>query len=76
VTPAAAAIARKATSASRGAHTAATSAVRLASYAQTLGKPIVAYTGGAPPHPWTVYVADAVCDALEGAVQAACAHHK
>lgn len=44
-------------------------------YAHALGKPIVAYAGGAPPQPWTVYVADAVCDALEGAVQAVCAAH-
>lgn len=39
-------------------------------YAHTLGKPVVAYTGGTPPHPWTVYVADAVCPDLEQAVQA------
>ena len=39
-------------------------------YAHTLGKPVVAYTGGTPPHPWTVYVADAVCVDLEQAVQA------
>lgn len=39
-------------------------------YAQTLGKRVVAYTGGSPPHPWTVYVADAVCDDLERAVEA------
>jgi nucleoside 2-deoxyribosyltransferase len=39
-------------------------------YAHTLGKLVVAYTGGMPPHPWTVYVADAICDALERAVQA------
>lgn len=26
------------------------------------GKRIVAYTGGSPPHPWTVYVADTICD--------------
>jgi hypothetical protein len=24
-------------------------------YAHASGKPVVAYTGGAPPHPWTVY---------------------
>ena len=40
-------------------------------HAHTLGKPVVAYTGGAPPHPWTVYVAAEVCDALEDAVAAA-----
>jgi nucleoside 2-deoxyribosyltransferase len=39
-------------------------------YAHSLGKAVVAYTGGTPPHPWTVYVADVVCDDLEGAVQA------
>jgi nucleoside 2-deoxyribosyltransferase len=39
-------------------------------YAHTRGKPVVAYTGGTPPHPWTVYVADVICDGLERAVQA------
>jgi nucleoside 2-deoxyribosyltransferase len=39
-------------------------------YAHALGKPVVVYTGGTPPHPWTVYVADAVCDDLESAVRA------
>ena len=39
-------------------------------YAHTLGKCVVAYTGGTPPHPWTVYVADAICAELEQAVQA------
>jgi nucleoside 2-deoxyribosyltransferase len=39
-------------------------------YAHGLGKPVVAYTGGTPPHPWTVYVADAVHDDLELAVRA------
>jgi nucleoside 2-deoxyribosyltransferase len=39
-------------------------------YAHSLGKRVVAYTGGSPPHPWTVYVADAVCDDLERAVEA------
>jgi nucleoside 2-deoxyribosyltransferase len=39
-------------------------------YAHTLGKLVVAYTGGTPPHPWTVYVADVICDDLEYAVQA------
>lgn len=41
-------------------------------YAHTLGKRVVAYTGGTPPHPWTVYIADAICDRLEHAVQALC----
>jgi nucleoside 2-deoxyribosyltransferase len=39
-------------------------------YAHTIGKPVIAYTAGTPPHPWTVYVADAVYDRLEHAVQA------
>jgi len=39
-------------------------------YAHTLGKVVVAYTGGAPPHPWTVYVADVICEDLERAVEA------
>jgi hypothetical protein len=28
------------------------------------------YTGGTPPHPWTVYVAQQVCSDLEAAVDA------
>jgi nucleoside 2-deoxyribosyltransferase len=39
-------------------------------YARAAGKPVVAYTGGAPPHPWTVYVATRVCADLEEAVAA------
>ena len=39
-------------------------------YAHTIGKPVIAYTAGTPPQPWTVYVADAVYDQLEDAVQA------
>jgi nucleoside 2-deoxyribosyltransferase len=39
-------------------------------YSHSLGKPVVAYTGGTPPHPWTVYVADVICDELEHAVRA------
>lgn len=39
-------------------------------YAHAQGKRVVAYTGGTPPHPWTVYVADAVCADLESAVGA------
>jgi nucleoside 2-deoxyribosyltransferase len=39
-------------------------------HAHTLGKPIVAYTGGRTPHPWAVYVAAAVYDELEDAVHA------
>jgi nucleoside 2-deoxyribosyltransferase len=39
-------------------------------YAHRSGKRVVAYTGGTPPHPWTVYAADEVCDDLERAVEA------
>ena len=39
-------------------------------HAQGLGKPVVAYTGGTPPHPWTVYVADSVHADLQDAVRA------
>lgn len=39
-------------------------------HAHTLGLPVVVYTGGTPPHPWTVYVAAEVHDALEDAVAA------
>jgi len=37
-------------------------------YARSIGK--LAYTGGAPPHPWTAYVADQIYDDLEEAVNA------
>jgi nucleoside 2-deoxyribosyltransferase len=39
-------------------------------YAHSIGKRVIAYTGGTPPHPWTVYVADAVHAELEAAVRA------
>jgi nucleoside 2-deoxyribosyltransferase len=39
-------------------------------YAHGTGKRVVVYTGGTPPHPWTVYVADAVHAELEDAVGA------
>jgi nucleoside 2-deoxyribosyltransferase len=39
-------------------------------YAHGLGKPVVVYTAGRTPHPWTVYVAAAVHAELEGAVHA------
>jgi nucleoside 2-deoxyribosyltransferase len=39
-------------------------------YAHGAGKRVVAYTAGTPPHPWTVYVADAVAADLEEAVAA------
>ncbi len=44
-------------------------------YAHTIGKRVVAYTGGTPPHPWTVYVSDAICDELERAVRALSGEH-
>jgi nucleoside 2-deoxyribosyltransferase len=39
-------------------------------YAHALGKRVIAYTGGTPPHPWTVYVSDTVHADLDSAVQA------
>jgi len=39
-------------------------------HAHALGKPVVAYTGGTPAHPWTVYVARSVHANLEDAVAA------
>jgi nucleoside 2-deoxyribosyltransferase len=39
-------------------------------YAREQGKRVVAYTGGARVHPWTVYVAEEVCADLEAAVRA------
>ena len=39
-------------------------------HAHAQGIPVVAYTGGTPPHPWTVYVAEAICADLEDAVRA------
>jgi nucleoside 2-deoxyribosyltransferase len=39
-------------------------------YARANGKPVVVYTGGTLPHPWTVYVADAISDQLDSAVAA------
>jgi hypothetical protein len=39
-------------------------------YARSEGKRIVAYTGGTPAHPWTVYVSDVVCADLEEAIAA------
>jgi hypothetical protein len=43
-------------------------------YAHSLGKPVIAYTGGTPLHPWAVYVSVAAHAALEDAVTAAVAH--
>jgi nucleoside 2-deoxyribosyltransferase len=39
-------------------------------YARSRGIPVVAYTGGTPPHPWTVYVAASAHATLEAAVAA------
>ena len=39
-------------------------------YAQTIGKPVIAWTGAACAHPWTVYVATSVHERLEDAVAA------
>jgi nucleoside 2-deoxyribosyltransferase len=39
-------------------------------YAHGRGIPVVAYTGGTPAHPWTVYVATSVHPQLEDAVAA------
>jgi nucleoside 2-deoxyribosyltransferase len=39
-------------------------------YAHRRGTPVVVYTGGTPPHPWTIYVATQVCAELEQAVAA------
>jgi nucleoside 2-deoxyribosyltransferase len=41
-------------------------------HAHTLGVPVVAYTGGTPAHPWTVYVSAAVHAELGAAVEAVC----
>ncbi len=39
-------------------------------HAHSRGIPVVAYTGGTPAHPWTVYVSEAVLADLEAAVEA------
>jgi nucleoside 2-deoxyribosyltransferase len=39
-------------------------------YAHTSGKPVVAWTGSAWAHPWTVYVSRSVHERLEDAVAA------
>jgi nucleoside 2-deoxyribosyltransferase len=41
-------------------------------YAHSRGLPVVAYTGGAPAHPWAVYVSRSVHELLEDAAAAAC----
>ena len=42
-------------------------------YAHGRGVPVVAYTGGEPAHPWTVYVSASVHADLGAAVEAAAA---
>src|SRR5580765_4832969 len=39
-------------------------------YAHSRGIPVVAYTGGTPAHPWTVYIAISMWSDLEQAVAA------
>ena len=39
-------------------------------YAHSRGVRVIAYTAGTPPHPWTVYVAEAVHASLEDAIAA------
>jgi nucleoside 2-deoxyribosyltransferase len=39
-------------------------------YAHSRGKRVVAYTGGGPAHPWTVYVAAEIHADLEAAISA------
>jgi nucleoside 2-deoxyribosyltransferase len=39
-------------------------------YAHSRGTPIIVYTAGTPPHPWTAYVARSVHDDLEAAIEA------
>jgi len=39
-------------------------------YAHSRGIAVIAYTGGTPPHPWTVYVATSVHATLEDAIAA------
>jgi nucleoside 2-deoxyribosyltransferase len=38
-------------------------------YAHSRGKPVVVYTAGRTPHPWTVYIAAAVHAELDDAVR-------
>ncbi len=39
-------------------------------YAHTRGTPVIAYTGDALPHPWTIFVAASTHEQLEDAVDA------
>jgi nucleoside 2-deoxyribosyltransferase len=43
-------------------------------YAHRQGKPVFVYTGGTPPHPWTVYVSTRIHADLGEAVRALAAH--
>jgi nucleoside 2-deoxyribosyltransferase len=42
-------------------------------YAHSRSVPVIAYTGGTPAHPWTVYVAASVHAALDDAIASAIA---
>jgi nucleoside 2-deoxyribosyltransferase len=37
-------------------------------YAHSLGKPLIAYTGGSPVHPWTAYVSTGIAADLDEAI--------
>jgi nucleoside 2-deoxyribosyltransferase len=39
-------------------------------YAHSRGIPVIVYTSGTPPHPWTTYVAASVHASLESAITA------
>jgi nucleoside 2-deoxyribosyltransferase len=39
-------------------------------YAHSLGKPVIAYTGGSPVHPWAAYVSVVIEANLEEAIVA------
>ena len=39
-------------------------------YAHSQGVRVVVYTGGTPPHPWTVYIAESIHASLDDAVTA------
>ena len=43
-------------------------------YSHMIGKPVIAFTGGTPRHPWVVYVSDSVHDDLADAVSAVASH--
>jgi nucleoside 2-deoxyribosyltransferase len=52
------------------AFTAADGTAMEAWYAHSLGKPVIAYTGGTPCHPWAAYVSLEVRADLEEAIDA------